>query len=83
MFQEPTNLDGAGNRPRLKGVSITAKTSTEVKQRWKSKTYKAYQVNLRKEEDAELIAFAESIKSRIGTSDIFRIGLESIRKEGL
>lgn len=47
------------------------------------KAYKAYQVNLRKDEDAELIAFADSIKGRIGTSDIFRIGLETIKKEGL
>lgn len=58
-------------------------TSNEVKQRWKAKTYKAYQVNLRKDEDADLIAFAESIKKRIGTSDIFRIGLETIKKKGL
>lgn len=58
-------------------------TSNEVKQRWKAKTYKAYQVNLRKEEDAELIDFVESLHGRIGTSDIFRIGIETIKKEGL
>lgn len=58
-------------------------TSSEVKQRWKAKTYKAYQVNLRKDEDAELIAFVESLRGRIGTSDIFRIGIETIKKEGL
>ena len=58
-------------------------TSSEVKQRWKSKTYKAYQVNLRKDEDAELIEFVDSLKGRIGTSDIFRIGIETIKKEGL
>ena len=58
-------------------------TSNEVKQRWKNKTYKAYQVNLRKDEDADLIRYVESIRGRIGTSDIFRIGVETIKKEGL
>lgn len=64
-------------------VNRKTKTSTEVKNRWKAKTYKAYQVNLRKEEDAELIAYIESIKDRIGTTDIFRRGVEAIKKEGL
>ena len=59
------------------------KTSNEAKQRWKAKAYKAYQVNLRKEEDADLIAFVDSLKGRIGTSDIFRIGISTIKKEGL
>ena len=58
-------------------------TSSEVKQRWKNKTYKAYQVNLRKDEDAELIETVERLRARIGTTDIFRIGVETIKKEGL
>lgn len=58
-------------------------TSSEVKQRWKNKTYKAYQVNLRKDEDAELIETVERLRGRIGTTDIFRIGVETIKKEGL
>ncbi len=58
-------------------------TSSEVKQRWKAKTYKAYQVNLRKDEDAELIEFVESLKGKIGTSDIFRTGIETIRKKNI
>ena len=60
-------------------------TSNEVKQRWKNKTYKAYQVNLRKDEDAELIQFVEDLRAAgtIGTTDIFRIGIETIKKEGL
>jgi hypothetical protein len=54
-------------------------TSNEVKQRWKVKTYKAYQVNLRKEEDAELISAVEELKAQgIGTSDIFRAGIEAL-----
>lgn len=55
-------------------------TSNEVKQRWKTKTYKAYQVNLRKDEDAELIEFVEQLRGRIGTSDIFRIGVQTIKE---
>ena len=58
-------------------------TSTEVKNRWNAKTYKRYQVSLRKEEDADLIQYVESINGRIGTRDIFRIGIETIKKEGL
>lgn len=58
------------------------KTSSEVKQRWKNKTYKAYQVNLRKEEDAELIQFVDDLKKtdQIGTTEIFRIGIETLKK---
>lgn len=58
-------------------------TSSEAKQRWKAKTYKAYQVNLRKDEDADLIDFVEALHGRIGTSEIFRIGIDTIKKEGL
>lgn len=58
-------------------------TSTEVKNRWNAKTYKRYQVSLRKEEDADLIQYVDALNGRIGTSDIFRIGIETIKKEGL
>lgn len=58
-------------------------TSTEVKNRWNAKTYKRYQVSLRKDEDSDLIQFVESLNGRIGTRDIFRIGIETIKKEGL
>lgn len=71
----------------MKSIAEKRKTTTsnEVKQRWKNKTYKAYQVNLRKDEDAELISFVEELRTsgKIGTSDIFRIGIETIKKEGL
>ena len=58
-------------------------TSAEVKNRWNSKTYKRYQVSLRKDEDAELIEFVESVKGKIGVTDIFRIGASQLKKEGL
>ncbi len=60
-------------------------TSSEVKQRWKSKAYKAYQVNLRKEDDEDLIKYVEDLRAagKIGTTEIFRRGIEAVKKEGL
>lgn len=57
-------------------------TSTEVKNRWNAKTYKRYTVNLRKDEDADLIDFVERNKSQIGTTDIFRAGVETLKNKG-
>lgn len=57
-------------------------TSTEVKQRWISKTYTRYHVSLRKDEDAELIAFIEDNKAKHGTTEIFRAGIEKLKNEG-
>ena len=51
-------------------------TSSEVKARWNAKTYKAYHVYLRKEEDAALIDYVESQKQAKGTTEIFREALE-------
>lgn len=74
-----------GPEKRVIATSRKTTTSNEVKQRWKNKTYKAYQVNLRKDEDADLIEFVEELRKgdKIGTTDIFRIGIETIKKEGL
>ena len=58
-------------------------TSTEVKQRWIEKTYKRYMVNLRKDEDAELIQFIDQNKDKQGTTELFRAGLEKLKNEGL
>ena len=58
-----------------------SKTSSEVKNRWNAKTYNRYQVSLRKEEDAELIAYIDRLRGRIGVTDIFRVGIETIKKE--
>ena len=57
-------------------------TSSEVKNRWNAKTYKRYQVSLRKDDDANLIAFVESVKDTIGVTDIFRLGADQLKKEG-
>ena len=56
------------------------KTSSEVKNGWDAKTYKRYQISLRKDEDAEIIEFVESVKDCILPSEIFRIGAEQIKK---
>ena len=59
------------------------KTSSEVKNRWESKTYKKYLVRLRADEDRELIEFIEQNKDTYGTTEIFRAGLEKVKNEGL
>ena len=44
------------------------KTSSEIKNRWNAKTYKRYTVNLRKDEDAELMlkySFVHVLQVRI------------------
>lgn len=59
-------------------IAIAAKrkttTSTEVKERYKKKTYKRYIVSFRKEEDADLIDLIESTKKQenIETTEAFR-----------
>ena len=57
-------------------------TSTEVKNRWNAKTYKRYTVNLRKDEDADLIEFIETNKERISITEYFRAGVEHFKNEG-
>ena len=49
-------------------------TSTEVKERYKKKTYKRYIVSFRKEEDADLIELIENMKNQknIETTEAFR-----------
>ena len=42
-----------------------------------------YVVRLRKDTDAELIELVEAHKDKFGTTEIFRQGLEKIKKEGL
>lgn len=55
-------------------------TSTEVKNRWKKKAYKIYQVSLRYDTDKELIDFIENNKERIGMTQMFREALEQYMK---
>ena len=57
-------------------------TSTEVKNRWNAKTYRRVTVNLRQEEDAEIIRFMEANRERIGATEIFRAGYEKLKTEG-
>ncbi len=57
-------------------------TSTEVKQRWIDKTYKRIMVNLRKDEDADLIEWLGAHKDRYGPTEIFRTGIEKLKTEG-
>lgn len=57
------------------------KTSSEVKERWKAKTYRRYSVNLRKDEDKELIDWIEKNREKYGISDIFRAGVEALMNE--
>lgn len=77
------NRRGRATAPHLKGVSSTAKTSTEAKARWNAKTYKRYQVYFQLDGDRDLIAFIESSKGKYGTSDIFRAAIEKLKNEGL
>ena len=57
-------------------------TSTEVKNRWNAKTYRRVTVNLRKEEDAEIIRFMDYRRDKIGPTEIFRAGYEKLKNEG-
>jgi len=65
---------------------IKTTTSTEVKTRWMAKAYKNYNIHLRNEEDAELIAFVEKEKKEnsINTTDYFRdLILDHKKNKGL
>ena len=57
-------------------------TSTEVKQRYKDKAYKRYQIYFRQDDDREIIDWIESNKELIGTTNIFREALEQFVKGG-
>lgn len=51
--------------------------------RWMAKTYKRYQVQFRKDEDSDLIEFIETNKEQIGTTELFRRAIETLKNEGL
>ena len=59
------------------------KTSNIVKSRWEAENYKKYIVRLRADTDADLIKFIEEHKADIGTTEIFRLGIEKLKNEGL
>lgn len=53
-------------------------TSTEVKTRWINANYKRYNVNLRLDNDKELIEHVESEKAKgLNTSEIFKEALQA------
>ena len=54
------------------------RASSEAKNSWNAKTYKRYAVNLRKDEDKELIDWIEKNREKYGISDIFRAGVETL-----
>lgn len=58
-------------------------TSTEVKQRWENSAYQKYMIRLRKDDDADLIAFIEENKEAVGTTELFRRALELLMDEGI
>ena len=45
--------------------------------------YKRYQVQLRIDEDADLIAFIDKNKTKYGTTELFRTAREKLKNEGL
>ena len=57
-------------------------TSSEVKKRWIDANYKSYRVNLRYDNDQELIDYMEQRKEQFGTTEIFRAALELLIKNG-
>ncbi len=57
-------------------------TSSEVKKRWIDANYKSYRVNLRYDADQELIDYMEQHKEQFGTTEIFRVALELLIKNG-
>lgn len=56
--------------------------TTEQKAAWNAKTYKRYQIYLRKDEDADLIQYIEQNKSYLGTTELFRTALENQKNKG-
>lgn len=45
--------------------------------------YKRYQVQLRIDDDADLIAFIDRNKTKHGTTELFRMAIEKLKNEGL
>ena len=57
-------------------------TRTEVKNRWNAKTYRRVTVNLRQEEDAEIIRFMDANREKIGPTEIFQKKKKKLKNEG-
>ncbi len=58
------------------------KTSSEVKNRWKQRNYKQYNVSLRYDTDEDLINFIESEKGTgKNTTEIFREAVKKLKED--
>lgn len=57
-------------------------TSPEVKNRWNKANYRQYTVNLRYDEDQDLIDYIEQYKEQFGTTEIFRQALQQLIERG-
>lgn len=57
-------------------------TSSEVKNAWKQRNYKQYNINLKLDTDKEIIDYIEANKERFGTTEIFRAAMEMLIKNG-
>ena len=57
-------------------------TSSDVKNRCMDANYKRYRVNLRYDNDQDLIDYIEQHKEQFGTTEIFRVALELLIKNG-
>ena len=55
---------------------MATKAQIKASRKYDDKTYKKYQVRLRKNEDKELIEFIEKNKDKHGMSNVFRTALE-------
>ncbi len=63
-------------------IAKSGKTSTEVKNRWNEKTYKRIMVSLRRDDDADLLAWFAENRQKYGPTEIFRAGIETLKREG-
>ena len=57
-------------------------TSPEVKNRWIKANYRQYTVNLRYDNDQDLIDYIEQHKEQFGTTEIFRVALQLLIDRG-
>ena len=58
------------------------KTSNQVKNTWKRRNYRQYNVNLRIDVDGDLIDLVEAEKEKgLNTTEVFRKALETLKNE--
>lgn len=57
-------------------------TSSEVKNAWKQRNYKRYEINFRFDTDEEIIDYIEQYKEQFGTTEIFRQALQLLIDRG-